>query len=200
MFVNRTHGVVATTLSVLALGACANPEQNTDLRPEGPPDVLAVLVMTDAASHLSEHATFCRPNDPKRPSLVGLPDATTFQICPADGAAVTDAVTNAYPDGWYVRVMFDELLDPAVEELVAIDDETSSGTIANTHPVRLQCQNVAGQLVDVDYDGYYSPAGNNVTWPLGPSLVIKPSEPRSIATGHECQITLNDNITDKDGN
>ena len=199
MFVNRTHGVVATTLGVLALGACANPEQNTDLRPEGPPDVLAVLVMTDAASHLQEQATYCRPNDPKRPSLVGLPDATTSQICPADGSAVTDDVADAYPDGWYVRVMFDELLDPSVEELVTIDDETSSGTIANTHPVELKCQNTAGQLVDVAYDGYYSPAGNNVTWPLGPGLVIKPLEPRSIATGQECQVTLNDNITDKDG-
>lgn len=200
MFVNRTHGVVATTLGVLALGACASPEQNTDLRPEGPPDVLAVLVMTDAASQLAEHATYCRPNDPKRPSLIGLPDATTFQICPADGAGVTDDVDDAYPDGWYVRIMFDELLDPTIEDLVDIDGETQTGTIANTHPVNLQCQNVAGAMVDVEYDGYYSPAGNNVTWPLGPSLVIKPNEPREISTGKTCQITINDNVTDKDGN
>lgn len=200
MFVNRTHGVVATTLGVLALGACASPEQNTDLRPEGPPDVLAVLVMTDAASQLSEHATFCKPNDEKAPRLVGLPDASTSQICPDDGSGVTDDVTDAYPDGWYVRVMFDELLDPSVEELVDIDGETQAGTLVNTQPVRLQCQNVAGQLVDVSYDGYYSPAGNNVTWPLGPSLVIKPDEPRQIATGATCQITLKDTFTDKQGN
>jgi hypothetical protein len=155
--------------------------------------------MTDAASQLSEHATYCKPDDPKRPSLVGLPDASTSQICPADGSAVEE-VTDAYPDGWYVRVMFDELLDPSVEELVDIDADTQSGTIANTHPVQLQCQNLAGQLVDVDYDGYYSPAGNNVTWPLGPSLVIKPNLPTTIATGHECQITINESVTDKSGN
>lgn len=201
MFVNRTHGVVATTLGVLALGACASPEQNTDLRPEGPPDVLAVLVMTDASSQLSEHATFCRPNDAKRPSLVTLPDATTSQICPEDGSAVTDGVADAYPDGWYVRIMFDELLDPAVEELVDIDEETQSGTIANTHPVELRCKSmVGGALVDVPYDGYYSPAGNSVTWPLGPSLVIKPNDPKIVATDTECQVTITDVVTDKDGN
>lgn len=200
MFVNRTHGVVATTLGVLALGACASPEQNTDLRPEGPPETLAVLVMTDAASQLSEHATFCKPNDPKRPSLVGLPDASTFQICPDDGSDAEE-VTDAYPDGWYVRIMFDELLDPSVEELVDIDDETQAGTIANTHPVELQCESVTGSgLVDVPYDGYYSPAGNNVTWPLGPSLVIKPNDPTTVATGTKCQVTINDSVTDKDGN
>src|SRR3954451_4512455 len=115
MFVNRTHGVVATTLSVLAMGACADPEQNTDLRPEGPPDVLAVLVMTDASSQLVEKATFCKPNDDKRPSQVGLPDFTIQQVCPdalGDSAAEVD---TAYPDGWYVRIMFDELLNPEIE-------------------------------------------------------------------------------------
>src|SRR3954463_8940188 len=106
MFVNRTHGVVAATLGVLVAGACSDPTQGTDLRPEGPPDVLAVLVATDAASQLAETATYCRADDAKRPGLVGLPDFTTSQICPDDG---TDAemVADAYPDGWYVRVMFD---------------------------------------------------------------------------------------------
>src|SRR5881392_2452184 len=122
MFVNRTHGVVVTTLGVLALAACADPTQNTDLRPEGPPEVLAVLVMTDAAAQLQEQATYCKPNDPKRPSQVGLPDATVQQICPADGSAV-QPVTSAYPDGWYVRIMFDELLDPSIEELTELPDE-----------------------------------------------------------------------------
>jgi hypothetical protein len=206
MFVNRTHGVVATTLGVLALGACANPEQNTDLRPEGPPDVLAVLVMTDAAGHLAEHATFCKQNDPKRPSLVGLPDATTSQICPEELGEAADPVTDAYPDGWYVRIMFDELLDPQVEELSEIVDDDGAGTgtftgsIANTQPVKLECQNLAGAFVEVEYDGYYSPAGNNVTWPLGPSLVIKPNDPTLIATGHDCRVTINAGVVaDKDG-
>jgi len=162
--------------------------------------------MTDASSQLAETATYCRPNDPKRPSLVGLPDATTSQICPADGGPV-DELTNAYPDGWYVRIMFDELLDPSVETLTEILDDkgmgtdTYTGSIADTHPVTLQCQSATGTgMVNVDYDGYYSPAGNAVTWPLGPSLVIKPNDPTLIATGRECQLTINGTVTDKDGN
>src|SRR3954463_15188653 len=152
MFVNRTYGVVAATLGVLVAGACSDPTQDTDLRPEGPPDVLAVLVMTDASSQLKESATYCKPNDPKRPGLVGLPDATTSQVCPDDGSAV-DELTNAYPDGWYVRIMFDELLDPSVETLTEVLDEngmgtdTFTGSIATTHPVKLECQSVAGGMV-----------------------------------------------------
>jgi hypothetical protein len=162
--------------------------------------------MTDASAQLSEKATYCKLNDPKRPNVVGLPDATTSQICPADGTAA-DEVTDAYPDGWYVRVMFDELLDPSIETLTELTDDTGmgtgtfSGSIAATHPVTLQCQSAAtGAMVNVDYDGYYQPAGNNVTWPLGPSLVIKPNDATLIATGKECQVTLGDVITDKDGN
>jgi hypothetical protein len=161
--------------------------------------------MTDASAQLSETATYCKPNDPKRPRLVGLPDASTSQICPDDGSATTE-VDNAYPDGWYVRVMFDELLDPRIEELTEILDDdgvgtgTFEGSVAGTHPVTLECQSVlTGQMVNVSYDGYYSPSGNSVTWPLGPSLVIKPNDPTLIATGKECQITLSNLITDKDG-
>jgi hypothetical protein len=112
MFVNRTHGVVAATLGALTLAACTDPAQNTDLRPEGPPEVLAVLVMNDAAGMLNETATFCKTGDEKRPSLVGA-----TQVCPDDLSAGADEVTNAYPDGWYVRIMFDELLNGDVETL-----------------------------------------------------------------------------------
>ncbi len=206
MFVNRPYGVVAATLGVLTLGACDDPTQGTDLRPEGPPDVLAVLVATDAANHLAESAAYCRPDDDKRPGLVGLPDFTTSQICPDDGTGVPQ-LENAYPDGWYIRVMFDELLDPSVETLTEIIDsdgmgtDTYAGSIVDTHPVTLECQSVnGGAMVNVDYDGYYSPSGNAVTWPLGPSLVVKPNDPTLIATNKECQITLGANITDKDGN
>src|SRR5687767_9578728 len=111
MFVNRTHGVAAAALGALAMGACDDPALNTDLRPEGPPDVLAVLVMTDASTHLLEKATYCKAGDPFTPTIVGLPDFTTTEVCPESGSA--SPVTTAYPDGWYVRIMFDELLDPS---------------------------------------------------------------------------------------
>jgi hypothetical protein len=162
--------------------------------------------MTDAAGHLVESATFCRPNDEKRPSLVGLPDFTTQQVCPDDGAAVTDAVTTAYPDGWYIRIMFDELLDPDIEVLTEVLDEetgeptgTFTGSVASTRPVTLQCESINGGMVNVDYDGYYSPSGNRITWPVGPSIVIKPNDPTLVATNSMCQISINDNVVDKGG-
>jgi len=215
MIVDPTRGrfttyakyALSAAAGVLVLGACNDPEQNTDLRPEGPPDVLAVLVLTDSTAQLVESATYCRTDDDKRPTTVGLPDFTLASICDEDMTKPADMVTSAYPDGWYVRIMFDELLDPDVEELIELLDpdtdqgtDTYTGTIANTQPVILECESVAGGFVEVPYDGYYSPAGNAVTWPLGPALVIKPDEPRAIATGKMCRVTLRDNVTDKSGN
>jgi hypothetical protein len=208
MFVNRTRGVVWATVSVLGLSACSTPAQKTDLRPDGPPDLLAVLVMDDAAFGLAESATFCKTGDNFRPGLVGTPDGVQHQICPDDLSQNVPELTDANPSNWYVRLEFDELLDPNIEELVDITDPDTGmptgvqmGTLKNTQPVTLQCQSVnGGTLVDVPYDGYYSPAGNKLTWPVGPSLVIVPSFPSLVATQSECQITLKDNITDKDGN
>jgi hypothetical protein len=209
MFVHRMRGVVTTTLlGVLSLGvgACDDPAQNTDLRPEGPPEVLAVLVMTDAAGQLVEQATFCKQNDEKRPSQVGLPDFTIQQVCPANTSEPATQVNTAYPDGWYVRIMFDELLDADIETLTEVEDPdtgepsgTFVGSIAATHPVKLECESVNGGMVEVDYDGYYSPSGNKITWPLGPSLVIKPNDPTLIATSSACQVTINANVVDKTG-
>ncbi|HWU86317.1 MAG TPA: Ig-like domain-containing protein [Kofleriaceae bacterium] len=209
MLVNRprlsTQGAVVTAVAVLALSACSDPTARTDLRPEGPPDVLAVLVLNDALGGLVESATYCKPGDEKRPGLVGLPDFTTTQICPDVLSEGVKEIDDAAPQGWYVRIMFDELLDPNVEDLIPVPDENnqdsgvSTGTISKTKPVTLQCEDFTGAMVDVDYDGYYSPSGNNVTWPLGPSLVVKPKQPTTISVGSKCQITLKDTITDKQG-
>lgn len=162
--------------------------------------------MTDASAQLSEKATFCKLNDEKRPSVVGLPDVTTQQVCPADLSKGADEVTTAYPDGWYVRIMFDELLDPSIETLTEIIDSDGNptgnfeGSIAASHPVQLECGSVNGGTVGVDYDGYYQPAGNRVTWPVGPSLVIKPNNPKAIATNTECTLTINTSVVrDKSG-
>src|SRR5437879_2029667 len=117
MFVHRTHGVALAAAGVLAIGGCTDPTQRTDLRPDGPPEVLAVLVMNDAAGQLLESATFCKTGDEKRPGLVGLPDFSSHQICDDDLSKPAPEVTDALPEGWYVRIMFDELLNPDVEEL-----------------------------------------------------------------------------------
>lgn len=208
MFVDPIRGArgILVATAVFAAGACDDPAQNTDLRPDGPPEVLAVLVMNDAAGHLRETATYCAPNDNKRPGLVGLPDFTTTQVCDDDMATPADMVADAYPDGWYIRVMFDELLDPDVEELEEIKDPNTGegtgtyyGTLANTKPVKLECESVNGGMIEVEYDGYYSPSGNQVTWPLGPSLVIRPNHPELVATNKMCRVTLKDVIADKSG-
>lgn len=208
MFVTpvRRKTLGAAILGTLTLGACADPVASTDLRPEGPPDVLAVLVFNDTVNGAVEAATYCKPNDPKRPGKVGLPAyGINPIICPLDGSAVPE-LTDAWPDAWYVRVMFDELLDPDVETLQPILDSMGNptdgftGSLATTQPVTLQCEDVNGLMVDVDYDGYYSPSGNTVTWPLGPSLVIQPIDPTVVPVESRCELTLKEAvITDKDG-
>lgn len=213
MFVNaprlRTPGVLAVTLAS-SLIACDDPVAKTDLRPEGDPEVLTVLVMNDADSLFFETATFCKANDDKRPSFVGTPNGGV-DICDADLGVSPDQVTDAVPTdlaqggdgsgGWYVRIMFDELLNPDVEELLPeIDQQTMmptgtfTGSLLNTQPVTLTC---GGQVVA--YDGYYSPSGNNVTWPLGPSLFIAPLDRTAIATGSDCTVEIKDVVVDKGG-
>lgn len=203
----KTQGALATMVATLALGACTDPAARTDLRPEGPPDVLAVLVLNDAAGGLIESAAYCKSGDEKRPGLVGLPDFTTQQICPDDLSADPSPLVNAAPELWYVRIMFDELLDASVEDLIPVLDENdqdtgvATGTLRNTQPVTLQCAvGASNALVDVEYDGFYSPSGNSVTWPLGPSLVIKPVDPTRIPVESQCQVTLKNTIKDKAGN
>ena len=210
MFLNpsrrATQGAVAiATVGAFALTACDDSTARTDLRPEGPPDVLAVLVLNDSVSGLVEAATYCKAGDEKRPSLVGLPDFTTTVLCPEDPNETQPMVEDASPDTFYVRVMFDELLDPTIEDLIPILDENGletgsfTGTLANTQPVTLKCTGIDGQLHDVPYDGYYSPSGNAVTWPVGPSLVIKQVGDFIIPTNSACEVTLKETIKDKQG-
>jgi len=200
----KTLGAVAIPFAALA--ACGDPEARTDLRPEGDPEVLAVLVLNDSVSGLIEAATYCAPGDEKRPGLVGLPDFTTTQVCPDDKNEAAPMLTDAAPDTFYVRIMFDELLDPDVEELIEVlgDDGQPTGTfegsLANTQPVILKCTGVDGKMYDVPYDGYYSPSGNNVTWPLGPSLVIKQTGDFIVPTNSACTIEVKDSVKDKSGN
>jgi cysteine-rich repeat protein len=207
-------GLLAATgcLVMAGAGACSTPDLNTNLRPAGDPEVLSVLVMNDADAYLRESATYCADDD-KSPQIVGLPDFTTKKVCgegpggaivPFDdenGAAApapaTGPIANGVPDGWFVRIMFDELLDPDVETLVetAPDSGIFEGHINTTQPVILECDGA-----EVDYDGFYVPNGNNVTWPLGPSLVVFPTDYTSVATSSACTIEIKDNVVDKDGN
>jgi hypothetical protein len=207
MFVDRTLG--AFVGGACALLACSDPSLNTDLRPDGPPEVLSVLVYAPDhragyAGSFIETATFCKKGDDKRPNVVGTVDTSTTTVCPDDLSQDAPEVVDAAPSSWYVRIMFDELLDPNVEQLTDVVDAdgnptgTQQGSIAHTKPVTLQCESVAGGMVDIPYDGYYSPSGNALTWPVGPSLVVKPNHPELVATNSECQIKIKDSVHDED--
>jgi len=194
----------------MLLAGCSDPEEPTDLRSQnsGPPNVTTVTVMSDLASssdpgiaglpRLIETATHCRTDDAKRPGIVGLPDFSTTQVCPDDLSqpADTENAAEGAPPSWFVRVVFDKLLDPNIEDLVTTDSGTI-GTLVHTQPVALRCG--LGSLVDVAYDGYYIPNGNRVSWPLGPALYIAPLSPTSVPTGAQCELTLKDNVKSKVG-
>jgi hypothetical protein len=215
------YGTFAT---VFAIGACSKPDLYSDLRPDGPPEVLTVSVNAPdnrdgyaGTGSTLEQVTFCKtqgPNDggqgagdPKRPDEVILSDESALELCPTDSTKPVEELTNALPEAWYARIQFDELLDPSIEDLVPDVDAdgaplgTYTGTLMNTQPVTLKCASSTGSgMVDVPYDGYYSPAGNAISYPVGPSLVIIPADPTVIATASECEVTLKQNITDKEGN
>ena len=189
----RTQAALATGAGLLML-ACSDPGLNTDLNTDGPPEVTIVTVLSEAGS------TYI-------PALGPVPEVATFCIqdadakvhrdfCP-DGEAAT-TVMDAVPVGWYLRVVFSELLNAdMVEELIDTDDDGIDdwATIVNTQPVTLTCGGGA-----VAYDGFYDPSGNDVTFPPGPALVIQPTE--FVATGTtDCSVTVGtDVVQDKDGN
>ncbi len=193
------QGAVFSTVGALALIACDDPEQNTSLRPEGAPIVLSVLVGNDP-SGFGETATFCRPGDEKRPGFVAVLGDI---VCPEDDlSAGAETVTDANPLNPYVRFQFDELLNTQIQVLTELPDADTgepsgvfTGSIAAADPFVVTCNGVV-----VEYDGYYNPAGNSVTWPVGPSLVVAPLDPTTIPTGASCTVAIRAGVVlDKQG-
>jgi len=197
----RSTFVAAGLLMGALLVGCGDPDLPTDLRTSGPPNVTAVTVMSDLQTSIDpdgplgrfiEDATFCRLGDNKRPSLVSL-DAisSTLQVCPVDLGmkAMDEGSAEAAPPAWFLRVVFDKLLDPSIEDL-----EGGFGTLRNTQPVILRCNDV-----DIAYDGYYVPNGNKESWPLGPNLTILPISPTDAPTGATCTVTIKENVHGKSG-
>ena len=178
---------------VIALG-CSDPDLNTDLDSEGPPEVNMVTVTHEGAplavngNAFPEIPAFCRQlNDGGK---------INGQICPDEMRVGQIAVVNVQPFAWRVRVTFSELLDPDVETLEDRDmDGLNEGHIDTTLPVDLSCGGNA-----IAYDGFYDPSGNDVTVPPGPALVITSVDPFPVVTGTECTIAINAVPTDKDGN
>lgn len=195
----------AAVMGSLLVG-CSDPDLPTDLRTSGPPNITTVTVMSDLESasdpnrsglgRIIETATYCRANDDKRPALVGLPDIRVITVCPTDLAKPADAngVAEGAPPDWVIRVVFDKLLDPNIEDLESDGSGGTLGTLKNTQPVTVTCNGV-----DVEYDGEYVPNGNKQSWPLGPALHIVPNDPTSVPTGASCTVALKDSIHNKSG-
>jgi hypothetical protein len=211
----RSTFVAAGAFMGALFAGCGDPDLPTDLRTSGPPNVTAVTVMSDLETSIDpdsektggldrylEDATFCRLDDDKRPGLVGLADIRIIQVCPVDlkAKAMDDGMAAAAPPVWFVRVVFDKLLDPTIEDLEPVLDQngmptgTSFGTLKNTQPVSLRCNGV-----DIAYDGYYVPNGNKESWPLGPDLFIQPLAPTDAPAGATCTVAVKDNVHNKGG-
>lgn len=207
----RARGFVGIAVGVMASAGCGSPQEDQpELRADGPPDVLAVLVARDRflpSSHLLEEATFCRLGDSKRPGRVvlPLPDTLDVDVCPDDLGEGAPVFEKAFPAFWYARIVFDEQLDlesePSEESVAsARGDEGSNddggAALANEKaPVLLNCNGLP-----VAYSTVYTGEGNRQSWPLGPSLRIRPQVASAIPAGATCEITLNDAVIfDKQG-
>jgi hypothetical protein len=177
-----TLPIAAGALLLTLVVGCDRPELNTDLVSEGPPELTLMAVLSEGSSGPVETASFCAALAPERMNTHYCPEEV-----PSEGMA---PVRDAVPIGFTVRLVFDELLDPRIEEL---DLETGTGSIAAADPVALRCNGQA-----VAYDGFYDPSGSYLTAPGGPAVVLAPTE--AVASGGSCQVSIGDAIRDKDGN
>lgn len=198
--ITRKHGLMAAGLG-LALFACGDEDVASDLNTEGAPRVTTVTVLSESAllsGAIPDVATFCTTDEGEKLNL---------NYCPRDGGVAQ--VTDALPIGWELRVVFNELLNPSVENLLGcidmnhdgacspdVDDEdgVNHGSLVATQPVTLMCN---GE--EIPYDGYYQPSGNHLSIPPGPALVIEPLFPDGFAaTGSSCQVTVKSDVQSKE--
>lgn len=198
----RACGLLPALAPFVVVIACSDPELASDLNSAGPPEVLEVNVRSESAFlgpgdpsglQAEESATYCRPGTQYSVNYVYCPEARDSTNAPVPGdREVSSPVMDALPVGWYVRIIFDELLDPDIEDLRPGEDGVY-GHIDETQPVVLTCGGV-----EIDYDGYYDPSGNHLSYPPGPGLVVEPQV--FVATGTtDCEISLRDNLVDKGG-
>jgi hypothetical protein len=193
----RTQGLLAVGLGLFAGGCFGDPDIRTDLRNEGPPDVL--VGMGESLVTAEQLPFFCRyvngVRDDKTPGFVIDAILGSQTVCPDEQGDF--AATDVDPRGYGIRIMFDELLDgDAVETLDCDEEGICVGSMATTQPVTFTC---GATNTAVDYDGYYIPNGNNTTFPLGPALAIYPASV-DFATGSNCTISMTDAVHDRSGN
>jgi hypothetical protein len=208
-------GLLAASAPLAFAVACADPELKSELVTEGPPEVTEVNVLSESVIladptflRLGEAATFCRTGDYKV-NQVYCPEERDSNMKPIFGERATDPVADVMPFGaalgmeditsegalpyWHIRFVFDELLDPSVEDIREVDGATF-GSISDTMPVTVTCNDA-----DLTYDGFYDPSGNHLSYPPGPALVVQVTD--FVATGSACSVSINaGSVADKDGN
>ena len=212
----RTYRAVTALLAAAAscalTVACSEPGLSSDLQTEGPPEVVEVNVLSEGSVFgdtdpdgllLGEAATYCRPGERYKVHTTYCPLARDEIDAPIPGDREVEPLMDTVPYGpvlgfnsiWHVRIIFDELLDPSVEDLVTDETGTTFGTLAETQPVILRCGGA-----ELPYDGFYDPSGNWLTFPPGPALVIQTGE--FVASGtSDCEVEIREGaVEDKDGN
>ena len=125
--IGRRRLIVALGLATMGLGGCASESSNTDLHPEGPPEVLQTVVFQrDAADEAIPVLAF--GTHPDFPEMLGnVSDAVAFSFYDAANDVVV---------GQQVRLVFDELLKgSAVESFKCACTEVPPGSPAGTQPV-----------------------------------------------------------------
>jgi Bacterial Ig-like domain len=201
---DRLGRVLSAGLLLASVAGCsADVIDQPELRADGPPDVLAVLVARDRflpSSMLLEEATYCRPNDSKRPGRVMLPLPNTMEtdVCPTDVSQSVEMFDRGFPAFWYARIVFDELLD--LESEPPSEEPYAKGRgelrVAETrNPVLLSCDGLP-----IAYNTFYTGEGNRDSWPVGPSLKLRPKNPATVPANALCEVTLEEGaIFDKTG-
>jgi hypothetical protein len=199
---SRAGGLLATLVPCALAAACGDPELASDLNTEGPPEVTEVNVRTESGIddpsglQRGESATYCRSGEQYKVNGTYCPLMRDGTDTPIPGMRDKAPAVDADPQTWYVRVIFDELLDPSIEELV-----DGTGHITQSHPLELTCNGSA-----IPYDGWYDPGGTHLSYAPGPSLVATfvgvndQGDTLVVATRSHCTIEINDNVVDKDGN
>jgi Bacterial Ig-like domain len=192
--ISRACGLLATMIPLAMGAACSDPELASELDTDGPPEVVEVNIASESASpdpngNDIEAATFCRPGEDVKVSTFYCPEDRDGSDAPMRGKRETDPLRDATPIDWHVRFVFSELLDPDIEDLV-----DGAGSLLETQPAILRCGGA-----ELAYDGYYDPSGSHLSYPPGPSLVVKPID--FVATGtDDCEVELKDgDAVDKDG-
>ena len=235
--ISRKSCLLAAGFGILLM-ACEDDPVRSDLNSEGPPRVVTITAVTetelddgDPAKFLPEEAFFCSTSADDKVNrkycAVGstprtIDDVPPFRSIPdqTDVLLPTDPPEHVLwgTSPWYIRVVFNELLDPdRAEELLPCIDATHDGScededalfrnikddfgnpilfgsLKKTNPVTLLCNGA-----EISYDGWYDPSGNHLSDPPGPALIIVALQYQGTVTN--CELGMNAGVLfDKDNN